>query len=60
MKTSRNKTTRATKIKPLTAETETRKTANKLAFFSEDDPDGSYTGVPEDIFETPVQDVDDL
>lgn len=27
---------------------------------SHTDPEGSYTGVPEDPFEVPVQDADDL
>ena len=56
-----NKTTaKATKTKPLTVETRIQKTASNFAFFSEDDPNGSYTGVPENIDDTPVQDVDDL
>ena len=29
-------------------------------FFSDTDPGGSYTGVPQDVDETPVQDADDL
>lgn len=57
MKPSRNRT--ETEKLP-TAETETLKTVNKLKFFSEDDPNGSYTGVPEDLNEPPTQDVDDL
>ncbi|MBE7088141.1 MAG: hypothetical protein E7370_01260 [Clostridiales bacterium] len=65
MKTS-NRATRArtrakaTKTKPLTAETKARKAAINFAFFSKDDPNGSYTGVPQNVNDTPVQDVDDL
>lgn len=36
-----------------------QRTADKSSFFSPDDPDGSYTGVPADGG-VPVQDVDDL
>jgi len=34
------------------------KTVNN--FYSKDDPLGSYTGVPENENETPIQDADDL
>lgn len=30
------------------------------SLYSESDPDGSYTGVPRDLGEVPVQDADDL
>lgn len=35
---------------------------NKIVkeFFSDNDPQGSYTGCPKDPFEVPVQDQDDL
>ena len=56
MKLSRNKTV----TKPTTAETKAQKTVSNLPFFSEEDPDGSYTGVPKDVTQTPIQDVDDL
>ena len=37
-----------------------RKVKTKNKFKSKNDPLGSYTGVPSEDFETPVQDADDL
>ncbi len=37
-----------------------KKKKDKNKFKSKNDPLGSYTGVPSEDFETPVQDADDL
>ena len=50
---------RTTRLKTAVQRAQAQKTAGKNNFFSPDDPNGSYTGVPSDGGK-PVQDADDL